>query len=74
MRVIFTHHARQRMRQRRISEAEVFETLGAPDDILPGDEHEDIAVRKFGAREILVVYEETGQGTVVIYTVMRRRI
>jgi hypothetical protein len=43
------------MRQRRISEVEVIETLEAPDDILPGDEREDIAVKKSGVREILVV-------------------
>jgi hypothetical protein len=61
------------MRQRRIVEAEVVETLEVPDEIIPGDEHEEIAVKQFGTREIRVVYEETGQETVVIYTVIRRR-
>jgi hypothetical protein len=37
------------MRQRKISEAEVIETLEAPDEIIAGDEHEDIAVRQYGA-------------------------
>jgi len=62
------------MRQRKISEAEVIETLEAPDEIIAGDEHEDIAVKQYGTLEIRVVYEERGQETVVVYTVMRRRI
>jgi len=74
MQIIYTHHARQRMGQRKIVEAEVIETLEAPDEIFPGDEHENTAVKQFSTREIWVVYEETGQETVVIYTVMRRKI
>lgn len=73
MRIIYTHHARQRMRQRKISEAEIVEALETPDDILEGDEQEEIAVKQFSTCEILVVYEETDDGIVVIYTVMRRK-
>ena len=74
MRLIYTYHARQRMRQRRIAEAEVVETLEVPDEIMPGDEHEEVAVKQFGTREIRVVFEEIGHETVVIYTVMQRKI
>ena len=71
MRIIYTHHARRRMAQREVSEAEVVETLETPGDILQGDEREDIAVKQFGAHEIRVVYEEIGRESVIIYTVMR---
>jgi hypothetical protein len=73
LKIIYTYHARQRMKQRNISEAEVVETLENPDDIFPGDEREDIAVKQLGTREIRVVCEETGHGTMLIYTVMRRK-
>ena len=59
------------MVQRRISEAEVVETIESPDGIVPGDEDEDTAIKQFGTREIRVVYEEIDEETVVIYTVMR---
>ena len=61
------------MAQREISEAEVAETLEAPDDILQGDGQEEIAVKQFGAREVRVVYEETGSEVVVIITVMQEK-
>jgi len=73
VRITCTHHARRRMAQRGILEVEVAETLEAPDDILQGDEQEDIAVKQFGALEVRVVYEETGGEAVVVYTVMRKK-
>jgi SOS response regulatory protein OraA/RecX len=73
VRITYTHHARQRMAQRGISEAEVAETLEAPDDILQGDEQEEIAIKQFGAREVQVVYEEAGGEAVVVITVMQEK-
>ncbi|MBE7556470.1 MAG: DUF4258 domain-containing protein [Anaerolineales bacterium] len=37
MRIAYTHHAQQRMVQRKISADQVEETIDAPDEILPGD-------------------------------------
>ncbi len=73
MRITYTHHARRRMAQRGISEAEVAETLEAPDDILQGDEQEEIAVKQLGARVVRVVYEEVGGEGVIVYTVMQEK-
>ncbi len=73
MKITYTYHARQRMAQRGISEAEVVETLEAPDDILQGDEQEEIAVKQFSTREVRVVYEEMGGEAVVVYTVMQKK-
>jgi len=73
VRIIYTQHARQRMKQRKVLEAEVVETLETPDDILAGYQQEDVAVKRFGTREIRVVYEKTSRETVVIYTVMQRK-
>jgi hypothetical protein len=33
MRIIYTRHARQRMRQRKVSEEQVEETLAEPDEV-----------------------------------------
>ncbi len=71
MQITYTDHARRRMAQRRISEVEVAETLEAPDDILQGDEQEEIAVKRFGTREVRVVDEETGSEVVIVITVMQ---
>ena len=73
MRIIYTHHAKQRMMQRRVSEEQVNETLASPDEVLLGETGEEIAIRRFGVREVRVVYQETNVGFVV-YTVMKPRI
>lgn len=60
MNIVYSRHAKQRMAQRKISSEEVIETLETPDNILPGDNGEEIAIKQYGNREVRVVYEETG--------------
>jgi len=74
MQIIYTRHARQRMKQRKVEPKQVEETLETPDDLLPGDNGEEIAIKQYGNREVRVVYEETSPDTVVIYTVMKPRV
>lgn len=74
MRIIYTHHARLRMAQRKVSEEQVVETLESPDDIVLGDGGEEIAVRRFGVREVRVVYEAVDANDYLIYTVVRQRV
>jgi hypothetical protein len=59
------------MAQRQITPEQIVETLEAPDEILPGDNGEEIAVRRYGNHKIRVVYEETDGDTTVIYTVIK---
>ena len=74
MNIRITRHAKQRMLQRRIHEDEVSDTLEAPDDILPGDGGEAIAIRRYPFHEVRVVYEENDTNEVVVFTVMRTKI
>jgi hypothetical protein len=74
MRITYTHHARQRMIQRNVSAEQVVETLDTPDELITGANGEQIAIKRFDAREVHVVYEETGAGNLVIYTVMKPRV
>ncbi|MCX7853284.1 MAG: DUF4258 domain-containing protein [Caldilineales bacterium] len=74
MRVTYTHHARQRMIQRKVSAEQVIETLESPDELIPGEAGEEIAIKRFGAREVRVVYKETETDSFVIYTVMKPRV
>lgn len=74
MRIIYTRHAQQRMRQRKVSPKQVEETLEMPDEIIMGDYGEEIAVKQYGTREVRVVYEETETDTFVIFTVINPRI
>jgi hypothetical protein len=71
--VVYTHHARQRMIQRQIEPEQVVETLETPDSVIPGDRHEQTAIKNYGNREVRVVFEEIGEDTVVVYTVMKPR-
>ncbi len=70
----YTHHARQRMKQRRVTEQQVEETLLFPDRIEPGENGGDIAVRRYVGREVHVVFSEPEEDVFIIYTVMKPRI
>ena len=73
MQIQYNRHSRQRMAQRNVSEQQVRETIEWPDEVLPGDINEETAVRRYGAREIRVVYEEIEPETYLIYTVIKAR-
>ena len=73
MRIVYTHHAKQRMIQRKVSDEQVAETLESPDELLFGESGEEIAIKRFGIWKVRVVYQETTAGF-VIYTVMKPRI
>jgi hypothetical protein len=74
MRIIYTRHTQQRMAQRKVSPEQIEETLETPDEIVIGDQGEEIAIKQYGSREVRVVYEETETDTFVIYTVINSRI
>ena len=71
MRITFTHHAKLRMIQRKISADQVAETLESPDELIAGDSGEELAVKRFGVREVRVVYRETDDGSFLVYTVIK---
>jgi hypothetical protein len=74
MRIIYTRHARQRMRQRKVTESQVEETLADPDEIETGDNGGDVAILRYGGREVRVVYGELEDDTYVVYTVIKPKI
>jgi len=49
-------------------------TLESPGELIPGENGEEIAVKRFGAREVRVVYKETDAGCFVIYTAMKSHV
>ena len=71
MHITFTHPAKQRMMQRRVSAAQVAETLESPDELIAGNSGEEIAIKRFGAREVRVVYRETDVDSFLVYTVIK---
>lgn len=71
MRIIYTHHARQRMKQRNVEEQEVEETLRDPDELEAGDNGGTIAIRQYEGREVRVVFNEIEEDVYLIYTVMK---
>ncbi|MGH2375749.1 MAG: DUF4258 domain-containing protein [bacterium] len=74
-RVIYTTHARKRMKQRLVTRRMVQLTLAAPDRPYSRGslDDEEIAERRFGRRTIQVVFEEHKTGEVIIITVKARR-
>ncbi|HEX6387122.1 MAG TPA: DUF4258 domain-containing protein [Anaerolineae bacterium] len=74
MRIIYTRHARQRMKQRKVTEEQVEETLTTPDILEPGDSGGSIAIRRYGGREVRVVYDEPEEDVYVVFTVIKPKI
>ena len=74
MHIRYTHHARQRMIERKISEAQVEQVVDQPDELTMGEQDEWIAVRAYGNRRIQVVYGDVDDNAVLIYTVISVRI
>jgi hypothetical protein len=74
MRIIYTRHARQRMIQRKVSEDQIADALSSPDALIASESGEEIAVKRFGTREVRVVYRETDAETILIYTVMKPHV
>ena len=62
------------MIQRKVGEDLVSESLASPDELIPGERGEEIAVKRFGAREVRIVYRETDEGSILIYTVMKPHV
>ncbi len=58
MKTVYTYHAKRRMVQRKVTPEQVEEVLAWPDDTLPGEWDEEIAIKRFGVREVKVVYEK----------------
>ncbi|MEZ4733273.1 MAG: DUF4258 domain-containing protein [Caldilineaceae bacterium] len=77
MQIRYSHHARQRMRERRVSEAQVEYILAQPDELTIGEQDEWTAICTIGDRRIQVVYgdlEQEAEETVLIYTVISVRV
>ncbi len=74
MQIIFTRHARQRMKQRKVTEEQIQETLLNPDEIETGDNGGDMAIRRYGGREVRVVYNEPEEDVYIILTVIKPRV
>ena len=80
MQIRYTRHALRRMAQRKIAKEDVELTLDVPDEVVHGDLDELIAIRRFGSREVRVVYgiqlawDLDEQEVLVIYTVMKPKI
>jgi len=75
VKIIYTYHAKKRMLQRKVTPECVEEVLVWPDDTLPGEQSEEIAIKQFGAREVRVVYEEDAdRDVIVVYTVISKRL
>lgn len=66
MPITFTHHARVRMRERRVLDAEVVLVVGDPDEIDYGQDGEVLARKRVGRRNLEVVFDDVGDEKRVI--------
>ncbi len=58
--ITFTKHARERLQERNIDEAEVIETITNPDEILFDSERGNlVAVKGFGDTYLIVIFSPT---------------
>jgi hypothetical protein len=75
MKIVYTYHAKRRMSQRKVTAEQVEEALAWPDNTVLGGQDEEIAIKQFGTEEIRIVYyEDTDRDTIVVYTVISKRL
>lgn len=74
MEIVYSQHAQKRMAQRKVTVAQVEAVLESPDEIVTGDEGEDIASRQNESHEIKVVYKLLNDGVVFVITVIKSRV
>lgn len=66
MKIIFTEHAKQRIKERKIEEKDVIYTLFAPDKYQP-TYHDRICVsKKIGNKTLEIIYTEEKEKMIVI--------
>lgn len=71
--IILTDHAKRRMAKRGVREKQVRETIFYPDKpYLPGELDEETAIKRFGNREIRIVFEETKRNVIIVYSVISK--
>ena len=68
MGVVYTHHAKQRMLQRNITEKNIIQTVDEPDYTLTSFEERKIAVKCIGSKAVHVVYKSE-KGNIIVITV-----
>ena len=74
MPIHFTRHAKNRMRWRGISEADIKLCLANPEQVKTGSLGKIDAWRKFGDKFLRVTYRRESKGLVIITAVMKRRL
>jgi hypothetical protein len=68
----FSKHARRRIRERKITEADVSLVLSTPDSVSYGRDGETIAVKRIHRKTIQIVYRYTNAETVRVITVVKK--
>ncbi len=66
MEIIYSPHAKKRLRERKISKAAVIQTIKKPDKELSSDRNRIIAQRYFGNRILEVIYVKENNQIVII--------
>jgi hypothetical protein len=73
MEIRFTHHARERMKLRKIADDMVQETVLHPEEVSIGYHNRKLAYRTFERGVLKVVYSETPSAIVIISTIWEKR-
>jgi hypothetical protein len=73
MTIIYTEHAKSRMKHREISKAEVEETVGNPYFVVSSRLDRLIAVKKYGDKYLKVICEKSNDKITVVTVYWTRR-
>jgi len=74
MQLHYTDHCRIRMSERGVTESIIQATVESPDEILHGDEGEEIALRRYGSRELRVIFRQLRTDDILVITVMQHKV
>lgn len=64
--IIYTNHAKQRMSERNITEAEVEQVLAWPDYVISSGDRNSMAAKRIEGREVRIVYKAQKERIILI--------
>jgi len=64
--IIYTDHARLRLKQRAIEESQILETVSKPDEVLKSFEKRSVARKRFSGKILEVVFTKQNNDLVII--------
>lgn len=64
--IIFTNHAKKRLKDRKISQSQIYQTISSPDSKINNEDGSIEVTREYGNQKVHAVIKENKKGEIII--------